>query len=161
MKAGYEALTDLIGYGELSGFGDDVITKIFNRFKRNKQYKDNVESGLRLWDFNKFLRATETNTLFDAVEYRNLLDLFGVLVDNENSLRVEGLKNYYLRNGRLSIDNSLIGVGSLNEFLQGKLKVSLWSTLATLSTLIPSPFDPHPPITSCRTVYPTHALLYR
>ena len=59
-----------------------------------------------------------------------------MLVDNENSLRVEGLKNYYLRNGRLSIDNALIGIGSLNEQLSGKLNINVVYEPDTFTTLL-------------------------
>ena len=47
---------------------------------------------------------------------------------------MEGLKAYYLKHGRLADDNMNIGVGSLDEELDGSISVSM--TYELLSILI-------------------------
>ena len=47
---------------------------------------------------------------------------------------MEGLKAYYLKHGRLADDNMNIGVGSLDEELDGSISVSM--TYELISILI-------------------------
>ena len=136
VAAGYRLLHDLTGYGEMSKFGENVTEKIFNRFKTSFAYKGGFDSGMRLWDFNRFLVATGTDTLYDEKEYKDLTELFDLLVDKSGNLRVEGLKQYYLRNGRLNLDCAAVGMGSLDEHLAGTVKVSAVYEPDTLTSML-------------------------
>eukprot|EP01034_Spumella_vulgaris_P025693 gene25693-32180_t len=120
---------DLLGYGELSKFGRELVDKVFVKYKPTPESRGeyrpppvegkDYDSGMLLWEFNKLLAAAEAKTVYDNVEYKTILAELEVMLDRSGHLKVEGLMNYYLNNGRLAVDNDKMGVGSLDEALKG------------------------------------------
>jgi len=109
-----------MGHDELSKFGEGIIEKIFSSFKSSSDGK-NDSAGLSLWDFNQFLDAIGSSTIYDNKDYKNFMGLLQLFTDRDSHLMVEGLKAYYLKSGRLGDDNSKVGIGSLVEMLHGNL----------------------------------------
>lgn len=118
------AEADLTGYGELSKFGEKLVTKIFHMFKQQPIVRSEEDGGLGLWEFNKLLQQIGAPALYDTTEYQRLMKELQLLVDRDQRLRLHGLHAYYRHNGRLKAENDALGMGSLDEHLSGKFSVS-------------------------------------
>ena len=85
---------------------------------------ENAEAFL-LWDVNRLLTGTEAwGTLYDGSEYRKFLTDMELLMDRKGLLTKQALYAFYEICGRLTDDVRGLGIGSLNEHLVGKFKVS-------------------------------------
>jgi len=120
VREGYEQQADLVGYGELSKFGENLVAKIFHMFKVAPIYRSDEDGGLSLWEFNKMLYRINAPTLYDTLQYQRLMKELDVLVDRDLRLRLAGMQAYYRDNGRLKSENDLLGIGSLDEHLSGR-----------------------------------------
>ena len=76
-------------------------------------------------------------TLFDGTEYRRFLTEMELLQDRKGLLTREGLHAYYEVCGRLKDDIRGLGIGSLNETVAGKIKMSAAYEPECVSTLLP------------------------
>ena len=121
VQAAYALQAELTGFGELSKFGEDLITKMFHRFKKGVITDSAEDGGLTLWEMNELLATIGAPTLYDMSEYKRFVEEFKLLTDRQSRLRLRGLQAYYRENGRLKLENDSIGVGSLNEKLSGRL----------------------------------------
>jgi hypothetical protein len=119
-REGFELAAELVGYGELSRFGEDVVSRIFHMFKLHPIAKSDEDGGLSLWEFNKLLYHIGAPALYDSAEYQRLMKELQLLVDRDQRLRLHGLQAYYRNSGRLKAENDLLGVGSLDEKLSGR-----------------------------------------
>jgi Ca2+-binding EF-hand superfamily protein len=119
-REGFELAADLAGYGELSKFGENVVTKIFHMFKVHPIAKSDEDGGLTLWEFNKLLHHVGAPALYDTAEYTRLMKELQLLVDRDQRLRLHGLQAYYRSSGRLKAENDRLGVGSLDEHVSGR-----------------------------------------
>eukprot|EP01038_Epipyxis_sp_PR26KG_P010543 gene10543-14165_t len=91
----------------------------------NKQSNISSDIGLSLWEINQLLFSTNTPTFYDQKSYHEIMNEKELLVDRDQNLRLSGLYNLYLQNGKLNYDNKFIGIGSLNNILTGRFR---WST---------------------------------
>jgi hypothetical protein len=142
----YRQQAELAGRGELSNFATELIQAIYKVF-RHTEKDEEIESkaaathrrtaaaaaglsaatssyeakGMKLWEMNELLATTKTGTIYDQKEYKHLLEEQQLLVDRDGNLAAKGFEAYYRANGRLSVDNDGVGIGSLNDMLAGKL----------------------------------------
>ena len=133
----YSNQAAFLGHSELSKFGEKVIEQMYSKHK----ISEDPSQGLTLWEFNKYLDSVGSFTLYDMKEYKIIMNNLGILVDRDNFLRVEGLKAYYLKQGRLADDNLNIGIGSLNEELNGNVQLNVTyvpDAIASLFNLVGS-----------------------
>ena len=86
--------------------------------------------------FTRSVRV-RAGTLFDGTEYRRFLTEMELLQDRKGLLTREGLHAYYEVCGRLKDDIRGLGVGSLNETVAGKIKMSAAYEPECVSTLLP------------------------
>lgn len=123
-KAAFEKQASLIGFGELSVFGEAMIDAIFHRFCTHVPKNSHVEQGLTFWDFNELLRQTKTRCLYDHAEYTSVMqDHLELLCNSNGELTQAGLQAYYERVGRLARDIKTLGIGSANEVLNGIISI--------------------------------------
>ena len=73
----YAALAAQIGHSEISKFGENVIEKMFQKYRTN----EDPLQGLSLWEFNNYLHSTGSFTLYDMKEYKIIMNMLGLLVD--------------------------------------------------------------------------------
>eukprot|EP00597_Dinobryon_sp_UTEXLB2267_P010873 CAMPEP_0170099730 /NCGR_PEP_ID=MMETSP0020_2-20130122/1214_1 /TAXON_ID=98059 /ORGANISM="Dinobryon sp., Strain UTEXLB2267" /LENGTH=1015 /DNA_ID=CAMNT_0010322445 /DNA_START=705 /DNA_END=3753 /DNA_ORIENTATION=+ len=116
----YARQAELMGHDELSKFGENIIEKMFSTFKTKSDEKGE-STGLSLWDFNQFLEAIGSYTIYDNKDVKNFMGLLQLFTDRDSHLMAEGMKAYYLKSGRLANDSKKVGIGSLNEMLHGNL----------------------------------------
>jgi hypothetical protein len=115
----FKRQAELVGYGEISGFGASMVQKIFDIFDLDE------DAAWSLMEINKFLLATGAETLYDSKAYKSLVQHEGFHTDNHHRLTVEGLTAYYEKYGRLARDIHLIGIGSISRCVQGELDLRL------------------------------------
>ena len=84
-----ERQLSLIAFGELSNFGRSLITRIFDKFK-----KSNI-GGLSLWELNSMLSAIDSQTIFDIVEFKDIVKSEEYLLDEEGNLSRKALDAYF------------------------------------------------------------------
>ncbi len=73
----YAALAAQLGHSEISKFGENVIEKMYRKYRTN----DDPLQGLSLWEFNNYLHSTGSFTLYDMKEYKIIMNMLGLLVD--------------------------------------------------------------------------------
>lgn len=136
---------EIVGHGELSHFGKQVIAKMFMRSKNpmtfnthgnntpahSDQSVEEViagssskynENGLSLWEFNKYLGTLEAKTMYDKAAYKAFLEDQQALVNRDEQLLLPGLFNIYEKLGHLADDNQYWNIGSLDEMFAGTLQ---------------------------------------
>ena len=57
-------------------------------------------------------------------------------MDKQSCLRLQGLYEYYSKNGRLKVDNDRIGIGSLNDIISGQFLINAEYDSSALSSII-------------------------
>jgi hypothetical protein len=115
----FKRQAEMIGFGEMSQFGAEMVQCIFDLFDEDK------DGALSLMEMNKFLIATGSEALYDMKAYKSLMASEGLLLDNHYRLTLEGLTAYYEKYGRLSRDITRLGIGSLSRELQAECELRL------------------------------------
>ena len=118
IKAHYKRQAEIIGFGELSAFGADMIAEIFSRFAEGK------DMTMPLWNINKFLDFMDSQTLYSEGEYKEMLRLQNFL-SVDGKLSMPGLVAYYEKYGRLAQDMQRLQIGSLSDQLVGEGSLSV------------------------------------
>lgn len=123
VQMAFQRQLDIIGFGEMSAFGEEMCKKIFESFKRSRIIDD---GGLSLWEMNYLLSQTNSErTIYDSKEYKRILAEQQLQVDKAGCLLPDGLTAYYEHFGRLGSDMQALGFGSLDEMLRGSLRCSV------------------------------------
>jgi hypothetical protein len=115
----FKRQAEMIGFGEMSGFGALLVQRIFEMFDEDK------DGALSLMEMNRFLIATGAEAFYDAKAYKSMMLDEGFLLDSHYRLTLEGLTAYYERYGRLARDINQLGLGSLSQVAQGEVEVRL------------------------------------
>eukprot|EP00981_Chlorochromonas_danica_P010068 scaffold2998_cov158-Ochromonas_danica.AAC.6 len=133
-----KAKQELLGHGELSLFGKDIISQAFGGVRQDLVYdlqsnktspnkslvithaNKPVEPSLTLWELNRLLYRSKTSTLYDKKAYKSFVEEQDLLVDRDQQLMLPGLYHYYEANGQLAEDNRHWGIGSLDHLLAGQ-----------------------------------------
>ncbi|RYH28599.1 hypothetical protein EON65_11580 [archaeon] len=136
---------EIVGHGELSHFGKQIIAKMFMRSKNpltfnthghntpahSDQSVEEViasssskynENGLSLWEFNKYLGTLQAKTMYDKAAYKSFLEEQQALVNRDEQLLLPGLFNIYEKLGHLADDNQYWSIGSIDEMFAGTLQ---------------------------------------
>ena len=92
----FQHQVDIMGFGELSGFGEEICKKIF------RKYDKNGDESFELWELNDWLMDLQTDTVVDLGDYKALLKELELATDKNGNLRSDGLVHYYERFGRLA-----------------------------------------------------------
>jgi hypothetical protein len=112
---------DILGFGELSAFGEDICKKIYNMYRGTNSTED---GGLSLWELNTMLYESGCEkAIYDLNEYRGMLGEHHFRCDRQGRLLPEGLTAYFEKFGRLGDAMQALAVGSLDEYLAGALDV--------------------------------------
>ena len=106
---------ELIGFGEMSLFGKTVCSHIFRRFD------EDGDGALSLREMNSLLSALNKHSIYDAQEYRALNDKNGFLTDAAGNLTLKGFLAYFQVFGHLSECVEILGIGSLDDLLSGRV----------------------------------------
>jgi len=109
---------DLIGFGELSKFGDSMVRELFSSFDLDK------DGALSFWELNTWLFFSGTRTINNMKDYKSLIKSLGLQVNKNDYVTIDGIIAYYEQFGRLERDLHNLGLGSLNSLLKGDLSVS-------------------------------------
>ena len=148
---------DMIGFGELSKFGEQMVRKIFRHFDEDK------DGALSLWELNAWLFELGEKTFGNKKDYENLVTALGLQtkkaklrkgekeepgIKRDEYVTVQGIIALYEKFGRLYNDLVTLGIGSLNEQLSGNLKFNCsfdYDALESLASLFESHtlFFPH------------------
>jgi hypothetical protein len=115
----FKRQAELIGFGEMSEFGAQLVKRIFDMFDEDK------DGALSLMEMNRFLLATGAEAFYDTKAYKSMMLEEGFLLDSHYRLTLEGLTAYYERYGRLARDINQLGLGSLSHLGQGEVEVRL------------------------------------
>lgn len=133
-----KAKQELLGHGELSLFGKDIISQAFGGVRQDLVYDlqssktspdkslvathpaKPVEPSLTLWELNRLLYRSKTSTLYDKKAYKSFVEEQDLLVDRDQQLMLPGLWHYYEANGHLAEDNRHWAIGSLDHLLAGQ-----------------------------------------
>lgn len=110
---------ELIGVGEISAFGAEMVKLIFTR------YDNDADGGLSPFEYNNLLFDVGSETIHDVQEFRRIMTNEELLLDKNYNLTCEGLIAYYEKYGRLAKDMEALGIGSMSDFLQGELEFRL------------------------------------
>lgn len=121
VKKAFQRQIGIIGFGELSAYGDSICKQIFQKFKS----VESLGEGLTLWGMNDLLFSTGSDTFFDSKEYKFMVDDQELLVDREHNLCSEGLTAYYEQHGQLGEDARTLSIGSLDEIMKGEFTATL------------------------------------
>jgi hypothetical protein len=113
----FKRQSELVGFGELSSFGAEMVTEIFNYFDEDK------DGALSLVELNKLLFITGSETIYSVKEYLDFMKEEELLGNSQGFLTKEGLMAYYERYGGLSNAIRQIGIGSINNIMQGEYEV--------------------------------------
>jgi hypothetical protein len=129
---------ELVGFGELSNYGRELILQIYERIKSRPKFAANTaeavsssvinhydESGLKLWEFNQFLYQSNSKTLYDKEAYQDLVQENKMLLDRNQHAKVEALSGYYERFGKLNEDILSWGIANLDSFAAGNIAGSV------------------------------------
>jgi len=82
------------------------------------------------------LSKANVPTFYDVHAYKKLLQSQDLLVDKQGGLRLQGLYEYYSKNGRLKVDNDMLGIGSINDIISGQLLVNIQYDCTALGSII-------------------------
>ena len=118
-QAAFKRQAELVGYGEISGFGASMVQKIFETFDEDE------DGAWSLMEINKFLLATGAETLYDSKAYKSLVQQEYLHTDNHHRLSMEGLTAYYEKYGRLARDIHVLGIGSMSRSVQGEVELRI------------------------------------
>ena len=142
---------NIIGFGEISRFGDKMIRDIFRRFDADE------DGALSLWELNAWLFHLGANTLGNKKDYLSLIEDLGLQTkkaklrkgESESSVHekdeyvtTNGIVAYYERYGRLERDIKSLGIGSLNTILSGTMRLNCEYDHDAISSLL-NLFEPH------------------
>ena len=105
----------LVGFGEMSIFGKRVCSEIFRR------YDLDMDGALSFHEMNKLLSDLKRHTIYDSQEFRAIIDRHGFLTDSNGNLTLNGFLAYFQIFGHLSESADELGVGSLDDLLQGRI----------------------------------------
>jgi len=109
---------EICGFGELSGFGDEMCREIF------KWYDKDLDGALNMWELNSWLLDLGGETIIDQKDYLALMNELELAVDDDDNVTIEGIINYYEQYGKLVDDIRRTGIGSLHGLLKGQCLIS-------------------------------------
>ena len=107
----------IIGFGELSAFGEKSVREIFKKFDVDK------DDALSLWEMNAWLYHMGSKTISNMKDYKSIVSSLNLQVNKNGYITIDGIIAYYEIYGRLEEDLRALGVGSLDSILAGDLKV--------------------------------------
>ena len=119
LQRAYSRQAEILGFGELSAFGAEVVGRIFKRFDADD------DGALSLWELNAWLVALGSPAIPDQKDYDEFLAERGLLTDAQGHVTLEGMVAYYEQFGSLASDARRLGVGALVERLKGKVEFNV------------------------------------
>jgi hypothetical protein len=108
----------LLGFGELSRFGETVARNVFRRCD------DDDDRALNFVEFTKMNRMLGMLPQTGEGEYANSVQELGFASNRKGHLKEEGLVAYYEKHGRLAEDAAKCGIGSIDEVCSGMLSIT-------------------------------------
>lgn len=117
VKKLFKRQIDMIGFGEISKFGDSMVRELFATFDLDK------DGALSFWELNTWLFFSGSRTINNMKDYKSLINSLGLQVDRNDHVTIDGILAYYDEFGRLDKDIRALGFGSLNSILKGNLSI--------------------------------------
>ena len=109
---------EIVGYGELSNFGEDISKAIFKRVDRDN------DGALNFWEMNTLQRCLGGVAQEYPARYEEAVAESGFAVNKDGWLTSDGLTAYYERFGQLAKDVEDIGVGSLDDYVCANISLT-------------------------------------
>jgi hypothetical protein len=109
---------EVVGYGELSNFGEDISKAIFKRVDRDN------DGALNFWEMNTLQRSLGGVAQEYPSKYEEAMAESGFAVNKDGWLTSDGLTAYYERFGQLANDVEDIGVGSLDDYVCANISLT-------------------------------------
>eukprot|EP00520_Triparma_pacifica_P017580 CAMPEP_0118648718 /NCGR_PEP_ID=MMETSP0785-20121206/9310_1 /TAXON_ID=91992 /ORGANISM="Bolidomonas pacifica, Strain CCMP 1866" /LENGTH=1087 /DNA_ID=CAMNT_0006540939 /DNA_START=20 /DNA_END=3279 /DNA_ORIENTATION=+ len=109
---------EIVGYGELSNFGEDISKAIFKLVDRDN------DGALNFWEMNSLQRFLGGVAQEYPAKYEEAMVESGFAVNKDGWLTSDGLTAYYERFGQLANDIEDMGVGSLDDYVCANISLT-------------------------------------